>query len=139
MLAQSLKTHTEYRHGVYKSFLLNQELPVDVPHTTYHAYLPQLVNRLYSPVPGCTRDLANKSNHRKHFVMQHPESLVYIPNAVCSSKYKRCGLQVMLKQQNQGDTETQLCHDLEAWKFCTGPRRYPPRLCSRSLLLIERN
>ena len=78
MSVQSLTTYMEYKHGVYKSFMLNRKLPVDVPPTTYSAYLLQPMDRLFCPVPGCTENLANESNLQKTYVMQQIPKVWYI-------------------------------------------------------------
>ena len=116
MSATSLQAHMECKHGVYKSFLLNRELPIDAPPTTYRAYLSQPSNRLYCPVPGCTGSLANENNLRMHFARRHPESLVRTPKDGCPSKCEHCGLQVTLRQRLCGHEETAMCQDLEARK-----------------------
>ena len=49
--------------------------------------------------------------------MQHPVSLVHTPKAGCPPRCESCGIQMTLKQRNQGHTETQLCQDLEPQKL----------------------
>ena len=92
--AESLTSHLETQHNIFRSFVLNRDLVVErepmVHNTTYLYYS----KRYHCPVPGCTGGESTKWNLHRHFSDCHPNDLFNVPGEGLYRKCERCGMQV---------------------------------------------
>jgi exonuclease III len=92
--AESLTSHLETQHDIFRSFVLNRDLVVEREPVVHNATYSYYSKRYPCPVPGCTGGGSTKWNLRRHFSDRHPSDLVNVPGEGIYRKCERCGMQV---------------------------------------------
>ena len=73
LAAPSLRSHLETQHGIYRSFVLSQDLvDEDHPLVTYQATSSIATGKFACPVPDCVGTAGMKYGMRRHFRFLHP-------------------------------------------------------------------
>ena len=73
LAAPSLQSHLETQHGIYRSFVMSQDLvDEDRPPVKYHAILFITTAKFACPVSGCVGAASTKYGMIQHFYFLHP-------------------------------------------------------------------
>jgi hypothetical protein len=104
LAAESLKNHLEMQHNIYRLFVLNQDIVPDQDAVVYRATESPATGIYSCPVPQCNGTSGTTFNLRHHFLMRHPQDLVFIPieGSQPLPRCKRCGLQMLVEDLSQG-------------------------------------
>jgi hypothetical protein len=116
LAAESLQSHLETQHDIFRSFVLNRDILVARPPEVYRATKSPATDLYFCPVAQCGGRLGTRFNLRRHFLMQHPQDLVWFPieGSQPLPKCKRCGLQTPVADLNGGHHCTELCQ--QGWE-----------------------
>jgi hypothetical protein len=79
LAAESLRSHLETQHDIFRSFVLNRDIIIAHPAEVYRAIDAPATGIYYCPVPQCWGFSSTRYNLRQHFLMQHPQDLVCMP------------------------------------------------------------
>jgi hypothetical protein len=79
LAAESLQSHLETQHDIFRSFVLNRDIVVARPPEVYRATKSPATGLYFCPVAQCGGQSGTRFNLRRHFLMQHPQDLVCIP------------------------------------------------------------
>jgi hypothetical protein len=111
LVAESLRSHLETQHDVYRSFVLNRDLVPEQAAVVYHATESPATGIYLCPVPQCGSHSGTRFNLRQHFLMQQPQDLVCIPieGFLPLPKCACCGLQTPVEDLSRGHHCTGLC------------------------------
>jgi hypothetical protein len=109
--AESLRSHLETQHNIYRSFVLNRDLVPERAAVVYRATESPATGIHSCPVPQCGGHSGTRFNLRRHFLMRHPQDLVCIPikGSLPLPQCTRCGLQTPAEDLSQGHLRTELC------------------------------
>ena len=96
LAAESLRSHLETQHNIYRSFVLNRDLVPERTAVIYRATESPATGIYSCPVPQCGGRSGTRFNLRRHFLMQHPQDLVCIPikGSLPLPQCTHCGLQM---------------------------------------------
>jgi hypothetical protein len=111
LAAESLRSHLEMQHNIYRSFVLNRDLVLERAAVANRA-TEKPVTGIYScPVPQCGGQSGTRFNLCRHFLMQHPQDLVCIPieGSLPLPRCDHCGLQTPVEDLSRGHHRTGLC------------------------------
>ncbi len=110
-MAESLQSHLEMQHNIFRSFVLNRNLAPKQATFVYRATESPATGIYLCPVPQCGGHSGTRFHLPRHFPMQHPQDLVCIPieGSLPLPKCARCGLQTPVKDLSQGHYRTALC------------------------------
>jgi hypothetical protein len=99
LAAESLQNHLEMQHDIFWSFVLNWDLAPEQAAVVYPATESPATRIYLCPVPQCGGYSSTRFNHRRHFLMQHPQDLmcILIKGSLPLPKCARCGLQMMVE------------------------------------------
>jgi hypothetical protein len=111
LAAESLQSHLETQHHIYRSFVLNRDLVPEQATVIYRATEPPATGIYLCLVPQCGGHSGTRFNLRRHFLMQHPQDLVCIPieGSLPLPKCTRCGPQMPVEDLSRGHHHTGLC------------------------------
>jgi hypothetical protein len=111
LAAESLRSHLETQHNIFRSFVLNRNLAPEQAAVVYRATELPATGIYLCPVPQCGGHSGTRFNLRQYFLMQHPQDLVCIPikGSLPLPKCARCGLQMPVKDLSRGHYRTVLC------------------------------
>jgi hypothetical protein len=116
LTAESFRNHMETQHDIFRSFVLNRDIIVAQPPVVYHATKLPATGLYFCPVAQCGGRLGTRFNLRRHFLMQHPQDLICIPDEGSHPlpKCEHCGLQTPVGDLNGGHHCTELCQ--QGWE-----------------------
>jgi hypothetical protein len=111
LVAESLRSHLETQHDIFRSFVLNRNIVVARAPEVYRATESPATGLYFCPVAQCGGQSGTRFNLRRHFLMQHPQDLVciQIEGSQPLPKCERCGLQTPVEDLNGGHHRTVLC------------------------------
>jgi hypothetical protein len=111
LAAESLRSHLETQHDIFRSFALNRDIVVARTPEVYRATESPATSLYFCPVAQCGGQSGTRFNLRRHFLMRHPQDLVCIPieGSQPLPQCKRCGLQTPVEDLNGGHHRTELC------------------------------
>jgi hypothetical protein len=111
LAAESLRSHLETQHDIFRLFVLNRDIVVAQPPVVYRATKSPATSLYFCPVAQCGGQLGTRFNLCRHFLMQHPQDLVCIPieGSQPLPKCEHCGLQTPVEDLNGGHHCTELC------------------------------
>ena len=111
--ANTLQSHLEKVHDVYRSRVIDQDLLVERDSITYSA--PASVSGVYyCPVPDCKGSARTKWTLRRHFRDRHPLDLVSIPGEGTYPRCELCGMQTA--PSTTGHEQSLFCREGQAQK-----------------------
>ena len=107
--AQSLSSHLETQHGVFRSRVLDRDLvSEDRESITYVAEQSLFSGAWDCPVPDCPGSLTRPWNVRRHFRDRHPLDNVTIPGEGTLPRCPACDMQTNFRTA-PGHQQTALC------------------------------
>jgi hypothetical protein len=111
LTAESLQSHMETQHDIFRSLVLNRDIVVARPPVVYHATKLPATGLYFCLVAQCSGRSGTRFNIRRHFLMQHPQDLVCIlaEGSHPLPKCKPCELQTPVGNLNGGHHCTELC------------------------------
>jgi hypothetical protein len=77
LAAESLQSHLETQHDIFLLFVLNRDIVIARPAEVYHAIEAPDTGIYCCPVPLCLGQSSTRFNLRRHFLMQHPQDLLF--------------------------------------------------------------
>jgi hypothetical protein len=128
--AESLQSHLETQHNIYRLFVLNWDLVPEQATVVYRATELPATGIYLCPVPQCGGHSGTRFNLCRHFIMRHPQDLVciLIEGSLPLPKCARCGLQTPVEDLSRVHYRTGLCHqrgwerkcqyEAAAWSKC---------------------
>ncbi len=130
-MAESLQSHMDTQHDIFRSFVLNQDIVVAHPPVVYRATKLPTTGLYFCPVAQCGGRSGTRFNLRCHFLMQHPQDLVCIlaEGSHPLPKCKHCGLQTPVGDLNGGHHRTELCQ--RGWER---KQQHAAAVCSQEAL-----
>jgi hypothetical protein len=134
LAAESLRSHLETQHDIFRSFVLNRDIVVAQPPEVYRATESPATGLYFCPVAQCGGRSGTRFNLCRHFLMQHPQDLVcfLIEGSQPLPKCERCGLQTPVADLNGGHHRTELCQ--RGWE-----RKQQHAAAARSQEALERS
>jgi hypothetical protein len=117
LMAESLQSHMETQHDIFRLLVLNQDIVVARLPVVYRATELPATGLYFCPVAQYGRQLGTRFNLCHHFLMGHPQDLVCIPaeGSHPLPKCKRCGLQTLVGDLTGGHHRTELCQ--QGWEI----------------------
>ncbi len=111
LAAESLQSHLETLHHIYRSFVLNQDLIPERAAVVYRAIGLPATGIYLCLVPECGGKSGTRFNLCRNFLMQHFHNLVCIPieGSQPLPQCAGCGLQTPVEDLNQDYCRTGLC------------------------------
>ena len=92
--ANSLDSHLQTQHGVFRSRVIDQCFLVEEPRRPVVYKAVQAADGQYfCPVPGCPGSATRPWNMRLHFARRHIYDRVYIPKEGMYPRCRKCGVQ----------------------------------------------
>jgi hypothetical protein len=79
LMAESLQSHLETQHNIFRLFVLNRDIVVAQPPEDYHATKSPATGLYFCPVAQCGGHLGTRFSLRHHFFMRHPQDTICIP------------------------------------------------------------
>jgi hypothetical protein len=109
--AESLRSHLETQHDIFRSFVLNRDIVFARPPEVYRATESPATGLYFFPVAQCGGQSGTKFSLRRHFLMRHPQDLVCILNEGSHPlpECERCGLQTPVQDLKGGHHHMELC------------------------------
>jgi hypothetical protein len=125
LATESLRSHLETQHDIFRSFVLNQDIVIARPAEFYRAIEAPDTGIYCCPVPLCPGQSSTRFNLHRNFLMQHPQDLVCIPAEVSQPlpQCNQCGLQTLVEDLNRGHHCKGLCQ--RGWERTCGCRAFP--------------
>jgi hypothetical protein len=111
LAAESLQSHLETQHDIFRSFVLNRDIVVARTPVVYRATESPATGLYFCPVAQCGGQSGTRFNLRRHFLMRHPQDLVCIPieGSRPLPQCEHCGLQTPVEDLNGGHHHIELC------------------------------
>jgi hypothetical protein len=132
LVAESLQSHLETQHDIYRLFELNWDLVPERAAVVYHATELPATGIYLCPVPQCGGHSGTRFNLRRHFlIMQHLQDLVciLIKGSLPLPKCAHCRLQTPVRGLSRGHHCTGLCQ--RGWeRIC----QHEAAVCSKRAL-----
>ena len=111
LVAESLRSHLETQHDIFRSFVLNRDIVVARPPEVYRAMESPTTGLYFCLLVQRGGQSGTRFNLRRPFLMRHPQDHVCIPieGSQPLPKCKCCGLQMPVEDLNGGHHRTELC------------------------------